>query len=135
MIKLKMHYLYKIIPALLILSLFSSCYYDNLDELHPTVVTENCDTAGMSYLNNIKPILDLNCGTTNTCHNANHSDSGIPLDSYTSLQDEITNHSGRLMGSIRHEPGFAAMPQSGGKLSNCNISKIQAWINQGMLDN
>ena len=37
----------------------------------------------------------------------------------------------KLIGAIKHEPGFVAMPQSGGKLEDCDIEKMEAWIAAG----
>jgi hypothetical protein len=42
-------------------------------------------------------------------------------------------NSGQLMGSVRRESGFAAMPP-GGSLRDCDIQQIQDWIDAGMPD-
>ena len=39
------------------------------------------------------------------------------------------------MGAINHLNGYAAMPQGGGKLTDCEISKLQKWIDNGKLNN
>ena len=44
-------------------SFFSSCYYDNNEELYGTI---NCDTVDISYTADILPILENACLT---CHN------------------------------------------------------------------
>jgi len=130
-----------IIPTLFVISFLSSCYYDNLDELHPSITTEVCDTTGtISYSADVKPILDANCGTNNSCHN---SSSSFPLDSYAGVQLQATSGhgcggTGVLVPAIKHDPCLSPidfMPSGGGSLNQCNIEKIQAWVNRGTLNN
>lgn len=42
---------------------------------------------------------------------------------------------GKLYGSIAHTTGFAAMPQSGNKLSDCQIAQVKKWIDAGAPQN
>jgi hypothetical protein len=42
---------------------------------------------------------------------------------------------GRLLGAIKHEAGFSPMPKNGTKWSDADIAKIEAWINDGYLEN
>jgi hypothetical protein len=37
----------------------------------------------------------------------------------------------RMLGALRGTAGFSAMPQGGTKLSDCDISKVEKWINSG----
>jgi hypothetical protein len=37
--------------------------------------------------------------------------------------------------SIKHLPGFSAMPQTGGQLSQCEITAIEKWIVNGHPNN
>ena len=32
------------------------------------------------------------------------------------------------MGAIRHDKGYVFMPQTGGKLPDCEIAQLQKWI-------
>jgi cytochrome c5 len=85
----------------------------------------------MKFAANVKPILQANCYA---CHsNANYAVSGVKLEDYADVKGHADD--GMLMGVITHAPGYPAMPQSGGKLSDCNINKIQAWINRGAQNN
>ena len=113
----------------LIIFLFSmaSCYYDVEEILYPPV---DCETLDMSYDLNIEPILDQNCYV---CHSAAANQGGISLEGYSSLKIYINN--GRLLGAIRHDAGFSQMPQGAPKLLDCDISKIEAWIDDGALNN
>jgi hypothetical protein len=112
-----------------------SCSYDNLSEIYPSSGDEtNCDTARViSYSSDIIPIMGNSCGSNNNCHKSGSSDSDIPLDDIRSIRDLAAD--GSLMGSILHQSGYEPMPDGGSQLSECSIQKIQAWINQGTLNN
>lgn len=107
-------------------SFFQGCYYDVAEELYP----EDCLITGMSYAEDVLPILRANCYR---CHDAANSRGGITLEGYEQLLRQIDN--GRLLGAIKRESGFSAMPQDAPKLADCQISKIEAWILEGAPDN
>lgn len=110
-----------------LIAMFStSCYYDNEYDLYPFDPNQSCDTLNMVYTNDIKPILDNNCVS---CHLTSNPSGGVQLDSYSQVKTVADN--GRLWGSINHEDGFSPMPQGGGKLGDCDLNKIKAWINDG----
>jgi cytochrome c5 len=109
------------------LTLLTSCYYDNEEDLYGGAPA--CDTAAVSYAASVAPVLQNNC---TSCHSGNFPSAGIRLDSYESVRTQALN--GRLYGSVAHLPGFSAMPE-GGKLSECNIALIGAWVNQGASNN
>jgi hypothetical protein len=89
-----------------------------------------CDTVNMKYAANVVPILSGNCYS---CHSGSNPSSGIRLDSYANLKSYAS--SGTLTGVINHSPGYPAMPEGGGKLSDCDINTIQDWINNGIQNN
>jgi len=138
--KLSGNYLiHKIIFLLFVVSLFSACYYDNVDELKPAVgLFSTCDTTGtISYANDIVPILNTNCGTQNTCHSANNT-SGFNLSNYTDLSEQALG--GNLVMAITHDPSMTPsqwMPNNCGGcfLNQCSIEKIEAWVNRGFPEN
>jgi hypothetical protein len=103
---------------------FQSCYYDNEEDLYPNENTA-CDTAVFSYTGKVKSIMDTYCATAG-CHNATTHAAGYYLDTYdnvkTSAQDPL------FMCSIRRESGCSPMPKAQSKLSDCNITIIQKWI-------
>jgi cytochrome c553 len=68
-----------------------------------------CDVAHetVTYKDVIAPIVAANCLR---CH-------GFPQAS--------------LLGSVRHEPNHPFMPQDGGKLSDCDIQRLEAWYALG----
>lgn len=115
----------------------AGCYNDKADQLYPEPTNpggggNTCDTANMSFATNIKPILKQFC-TDLGCHTGNGAPGTYLLNAYGGTKTYVDNN--RLLGAIRHENGFTAMPQGTSKLSDCNINKITAWVNQGALDN
>ena len=123
----------KIIKSTIILSmialLFSSCYYDNEEDLYP-FYENNCDTTSVSYSLTVKPILERSCVS---CHQASNPSGNVLLDTYDGVKAAANN--GSLYGSINHDDGYTAMPLGGGKLSNCSIAQVKSWIDNGSLDN
>lgn len=107
---------------------FSACYKNNLADL-----TENttCDTTNLTYSTNIEPILKNNC-TNSGCHE-NTAALTFPLTTYEDVK--MIALDGRLLRSLRHQVGVAAMPKGMSQLDSCTINKIEAWINQGTLNN
>jgi hypothetical protein len=96
-------------------------------------VSTSCDTNRiMSYNTDIKPLINTNCAGS-ACHSATTQAGSISYATYASSLPSINN--GKFMGSINHLSGFSAMPKSANKLSNCNIAKIQKWVNAGAPNN
>ncbi len=84
----------------------------------------------MSFTTNIKPILQNFCFS---CHGNGLSQNAVNFDTYAGVKAVADN--GKLVGTISHASGFVAMPQSGPKLSECNIDKIKSWVTSGALNN
>lgn len=120
------HLLNPLLLLTCLILLFSGCYYDVEEELYPVGVLQNCDTAAVSYVADIGPILDRSC---NSCHAGVNASAGIRLTDYNSVV--IFGRDGSLYGSVSHNPDYSAMPKSGTKLDDCSILKIKAWCNQG----
>ena len=119
----------KLKSAIVILGalLLNSCYYDVEEELYGPL---DCNPVNVSYSTNIEPIMSNYC---NSCHNQGNQSGGVRTDNYSELQTVAKN--GRLLGSIKHENGYTAMPQGIDPLSSCNVSKIEIWITEGIKDN
>ena len=114
-----------ILIVLLSLSI-SSCYYDVEENIYPTV---ECDTTNISYTETILPIISNNCYA---CHDQASNFGGITLEGYDRLKTYVDN--GGLLGVIKHESGFSPMPKNQAKLIDCDIEKIETWINDGAKD-
>lgn len=104
----------------------SGCYYDNEEDLY--LGSSTCDTTNVTYATSVAPVF---AGYCNSCHSGSSPSGNIKTDSYSSVVTNIT----RIRGSINHQSGFQAMPQNGGSLSSCDLTKIDIWIRQGMLNN
>lgn len=109
--------------ATAILLAVSGCYYDLEEELFEGV---ECESSEMSYQSDIAPIIATHCLV---CHSASANLGNITLESHSDLKQVV--ESGRLLGAIKHLPGFAPMPQVGEKLSDCNLEKISNWVEDG----
>jgi hypothetical protein len=55
-------------------------------------------------------------------------EAGYQFDNYSDISNFNTN---QLLGSIRHETNYVPMPFDGGKLSDCDIRRIEAWVAAG----
>lgn len=107
-----------------------SCYYDNEEELYEDNI---CNTENISYSNDIIPILNRNCQLCHSATTANTLGAGFNLEGYDNLKIHVA--SGALLGSVKHEAGWSPMPKGAGKIPNCDIEKIQSWINNGSPNN
>ncbi len=115
-----------LISMLVIVASLSGCYYDNEEDLYPG--SQACDLTNVTYTASIAPIFAASC---NSCHSAGSPSGNITTDSYAAVKTNIS----RIKGAVNHQSGFSPMPQNGNKLSNCDLSKIDDWINQGMPNN
>ena len=117
----------KISFYLFFILVFSSCYYDNEEELYPN---SNCVTEEMSYTNDILPVLETNCYG---CHANIIKLGNVDLQGHEDLLEYV--ETGQLIGAISHDPDYSPMPKSGAMLDDCTIEKFIAWIEQGALNN
>ena len=120
-----------IVLAVIVLSMMG-CSKQSEDVLAAKAGIAGCDTTQVSYMADIAPILQSFCYE---CHgNGSSSGSGgILLEGYTNLVVWAKN--GYLVGCVSHAPGFVAMPYELPKLSDCEINKIMAWVDQGSGNN
>ncbi|MEZ4948533.1 MAG: c-type cytochrome domain-containing protein [Saprospiraceae bacterium] len=86
----------------------------------------NCNLDNITYTNTIQSIINTSCVG---CHNDAVQNGNINLSGYNNLK--AVAQGGRLLGAIKQEPGFIAMPQGGQKLSSCSIDQIETWISEG----
>lgn len=133
-----------ILCAFALSTVLVSCYYDKADVINPNAAYVGCDTTKVSYNSSIAPILsDNGC---NTCHGGSADAGGnIKLDNYTGVHSSVL--AGQLIPAVRQDascstcvpayPAYQPMPLPLGspKISDCNINKIIAWVNQGAQNN
>jgi hypothetical protein len=125
----KNKYLQVIMTGFLIITI--ACSNENFEDIHPNAFNPQapCDTAGMTYNNDMKPLFIASCGADRTlCHKAPNTQD-INLDNFFDARDIAM--SGDMMGSILHQSGLTPMPDGGGFLDQCSINKIQNWIQSG----
>jgi hypothetical protein len=110
---------------LIAMMLFVSCTNDNYDEYYGGT----CDVDNVTYSATVAPIIKNQCFA---CHNSTFANGGVLLETWDDVKKQVDN--GKLLGVIKHLPGYSPMPQ-GGKLDDCTILKIETWINNGALNN
>ncbi len=107
-----------------------SCYRDNKEEIYQNYEPCVIDTTlQVTYTADIAPLLATNCALGG-CHNSKSRQSGLDLSTYAdarkiALNDKLIN---RVTGS------GSIMPPSG-SLRQCDIDKLQIWVNEGALNN
>ena len=77
----------KLLIALLVVSLFPSCYYDVEEDLYPGY----CNTAQVEYEKHIVPFIELRCATPG-CHIAGGVGNG-DFSTYAGLKEKVDNGS------------------------------------------
>lgn len=114
--------------ALGMLLLLGSCYWDNEETLYGST-DSTCEVSAVTLTASVMPILDYNCNGCHSTESAAGIGGNIVLDQYALLKKYADN--GSLLGSIKHQSGYDAMPRSAAKLSACDILTIQTWIQNG----
>lgn len=107
---------------------FQSCYYDIEEDLYPQPPA--CDTTNVSYADDVWPVINTNC---TGCHSGGAPSGNVSLENYDDIV--IAANNGSLLGTIKHEDGWSPMPKGGGKLNDCDIAKIESWVNNGTPEN
>ena len=112
--------------------ILTACYSDKEDVLYrfPQTSLVPCDTANVTYSQTIATIMTSVC---NVCHNTSNASGGWATDNYNGLKTVALN--GKFVGSITHSAGFSPMPKGGNSITDCEISKIKSWINNGCQNN
>ena len=110
------------------LSALAGCYYDNEEELYQYYYQQNiCDTVDVSFKNDIFPIVQGNCAVSG-CH-VSSGGNGILLENYAQVKAKVDNGSFHNRVVVKRD-----MPPNQ-PLTDCQISQIDSWINQGAPDN
>ena len=103
-----------------------SCEKEEVPPIDPSV----CDTENLTYDNFVKNLVNGNCATSG-CHDANSAANAVPysFNTYEGVKSAVDDE--RILGAINRAMGFNPMPKGEEKLSDCNISKMEAWIADG----
>lgn len=113
------------------IALIAGCYYDSEERLYPKL-SSPCDDTTVTFSGTVTTILRP-CQSCHSNSNASASGSGIKLQDYNDVMIQINN--GKLMGSVNHANGYVPMPNTGGKLPDCEIAQLQKWIDNGSPNN
>jgi hypothetical protein len=115
-----------------VLAVSEGCYNDNSALPTPAI----CDTTKVKYAAFVAPLMKAQCATSG-CHSAIKRAADIDLSSYTTTTDYIRQDTVDydFLGVILHSRGFVEMPKGGNKLSDCEIHKLEAWIDAGLPNN
>jgi len=89
----------------------------------------SCDPTQFTYAAIIQPIINNQCVG---CHKPGSLSGNVDLSTYSGVKVQASN--GKLVGSVSHTVGYAAMPK-GAKLSDCQIIQIKNWVDAGALNN
>lgn len=109
------------IVFLSIIWLISSCRSENEEEYFKLfVASQTCDTAAVTYTNQMKPIFDAQCYS---CHTGG-AVSGCDLDSYENVVKYISNNQpgDKLYDYIKNND------HQGVILDTCSLKQFAKWI-------
>lgn len=91
----------------------------------------NCNlTIEISFANQVIPIIDKYCYG---CHSTNDPQGGYAYTTYNETLKSVND--GTLVGSIRFDNGFVAMPHNTNKMPDCEVNTIVTWVEQGAMNN
>ena len=119
-----------LIVSILCVVCATSCKTDDAESLYPNKPT--CDTVNMKYAADIQPIIQVNC-LNKGCHTTGNPSGGYKYDNYNNFILTIPND--RLLNSLKYITGGSKNMPPTGKLSDCDISKVEAWIRSGYPNN
>jgi hypothetical protein len=109
----------------------TGCFYDKADQVYPQ---STCDTTNVTLSVELNDILSANCFRCHSSVNAPINGGNYNLQDYATIHNAAVN--GLLLSSIQQDNKLAPpMPQDGGKLSDCEISKFAAWVDKGAPNN
>jgi hypothetical protein len=113
--------------AVVLLVTVPACNYSHGDP------APSCDAATqtITYAGVISPIFDAHCRECHGSSVALSKGGGFDFGTYQALNNFLVPRSARLLGCIKHEPGYPQMPQGKQQLSDCDIKRIERWIAAG----
>ena len=114
----------------IVLTVVASCYSDNKEEIYQNFVPCTVDTtAAVTYSADIGPLLTASCAIDG-CHNSSSRQSNLDLSTYGDSKRIADD--GRLKNRIN---GIGPIMPPSGSLQQCDIDKIEIWINEGAPNN
>lgn len=105
--------------------LAAGCTYSHGDPSPSCDVTQETIT----YQGVIAPIIAANCLRCHGSTVAATLGGGKNFGTYATLSSYPQSN---LLGCVRQDPGYSVMPLDGGKLSDCDIKRLEAWYSLRM---
>jgi hypothetical protein len=105
----------------------TQCYYDNVQDLYGNTP---CETAAVTYSQDISSILDLNCVG---CHNATSASGGLNLEGHANAAASALV--GSMINRVSLSAGNALLMPPGQPLSSCDLAKLNQWVSEGAPNN
>tara|TARA_B100001939_G_scaffold95420_1_gene81978 strand:+ start:300 stop:692 length:393 start_codon:yes stop_codon:yes gene_type:complete len=106
----------------------SNCRYDNKHDLYGN--PNACDTSAVTFSQDIKMIIGQNC---ERCHNGAFANGGLNLVGHQNISTSAL--SGAIMDRVTRGAGDPLLMPPGEALSDCDQSKLRAWINEDAPNN
>ena len=98
----------------------------------PTPANPCNDPTSSTYAAVIAPMVAKNCLD---CHGSNVYQTLGGGNDYSTYQAFTRLSPAYLLSSVRHDPGADAMPKGRARLSDCDIARLQAWVDAGRPNN
>lgn len=98
--------------------------FTSKDTIKPPFDTLACDSSNVTFDRTVYPILQTYCIS---CHSGTTPSGALDFTDYGDVSYVAEN--GHLLGALKHLEGFSPMPKDAPKLSNCEISLIEKWVN------
>ena len=108
------------------------CYKDKEELINPAKFTCN-NLSNVSYATDVQPILNSYCLACHDNKSFNTIGGNLDLEDFAELTKVV--NSGALLSSIKQDGTTSTMPKGADKLSICNITIIETWINEGAKNN
>lgn len=115
----------------LVLTLFgmfwlsTACYYDNVEELYGT---SPCDASSVTWTMDIQPMLQEQCVS---CHSGSSPSGGKDLSTYANVKLYL----GGAVSRMNKPLGDPLIMPPSGPLTSCTLTKLDAWVAAGALEN
>ena len=120
------------IIGVMLITCYTSCYYDNEEALYPSsILSSDCNTDNVTFSGTILPIFQGYCLSCHSSSNANLNGGGFTFETYA----QISSNASLINNCINHTSGYEAMPKNAGKLDDCKLKQFQKWIDNGKLNN
>lgn len=111
----------------------TGCYFDKEEELYPGAV---CDTSDTRYSVVLQPIIQAQCLSCHSNSQAPVAGNGVSFEGYTNLTNYLNGPGQEIfLGAINRLPGFPQMPKNSPPMSDCDVRKIEIWIEKGKQNN